>query len=93
MNGQLTLLQLSAQQRALYEALAEQDKRLAGIYLGSLLVLSQLENPDSLALAAHSLRELMEKLPKYRDLPAAKKPPSRIGPRTLRCRCKAVSGT
>jgi hypothetical protein len=76
MNGQPTPLQLSGQQRALYEALSEKDERLAGMYLGSLLVLRQIENPDLLALAAHGLRELMEKLPRYLDLPVAAKPPS-----------------
>src|SRR5262249_46050749 len=76
MNGQPTPLQLSGQQRALYGALSEKDERLAGMYLGSLLVLRQIENPDLLALAAHGLRELMEKLPRYRDLPVTAKPPS-----------------
>ena len=33
MNGQPTPLQLSGQQRALYEALSEQDTKLAGMYL------------------------------------------------------------
>jgi hypothetical protein len=76
MNRQPMPLQLSGQQRALYEALSEKDERLAGMYLGSLLVLRQTENPDLLALAAHGLRELMEKLPRYFDLPVGTKPPS-----------------
>jgi len=46
------------------------------MYLGSLLVIRQMENPDLLALTAHGLRELMEKLPRYLDLPVAAKPPS-----------------
>lgn len=37
-------LQLSGQQRALYEALSKKEERLASMYLGSLLVLSQAEN-------------------------------------------------
>ena len=76
MNGRPTPLQLSGQQRALYEVLSEKDERLSGMYLGSLLVFRQVENPDSLALAAHGLRELMEKLPRYLDLPVATRPPS-----------------
>ena len=59
MSDQPTPLELSGQQRALYEALSGKDERLAGMYLGSLLVLRQIENPDLLALAAHGLRELM----------------------------------
>jgi hypothetical protein len=46
------------------------------MYLGALWVHGQDGNPDRLALAAHGLRELMEKLPMYLDLPIATKPPS-----------------
>lgn len=73
MNEQPTPIQLSGQQFALYEALAEKDARLASMYWGSLLVFRQSENPDLLALAAHGLRELMEKIPRYLDLPVARK--------------------
>lgn len=62
-------LQLSGRQRALYEALSEKEQSLADMYLGSLMTLQQAGNPDSLALAAHGLRELMEKLPIYLDAP------------------------
>ena len=60
---------LSGQQRALYEALVKKDQRLANMYLGSLLVLNHTHNPEHLAHASHSLRELMEKLPMYLDMP------------------------
>ena len=36
----------------------------------------QVNNPDRLAQAAHGLRELMEKLAKYVDVPVVNKPPS-----------------
>ena len=62
-------LQLSGQQRALYEALQGKNPQLAEIYLGALTVLFDENHPDRLALAAHGLRELMEKIPEYLDLP------------------------
>lgn len=40
--------------------------------MGSILVMADARNPDRLALAAHGLRELMEKLPRYLALPVAK---------------------
>jgi hypothetical protein len=56
-------LRLSGQQRALYQALSEKDDKLARMYSGALTVLGQSQNGDRLALAAHGLRELMEKFP------------------------------
>jgi hypothetical protein len=44
------------------------------MYLGALLALEQTGNPENIVHAAHSLRELMEKLPKYRDLPVKQQP-------------------
>lgn len=64
-----TGFQLSGQQRVLYQALMHENERLARMYLGALLVIEQTENPENIVQAAHSLRELMEKLPRYRDLP------------------------
>ncbi len=69
-----TGFQLSGQQRVLYQALMREDQRLARMYLGALLVLEQTENPENLVMAAHSLRELMEKLPRYQDLPVKQQP-------------------
>lgn len=60
---------LSDQQRVLYQALAELNQALANMYLGALKVLTDTSNPDRLAQAAHSLRELMDKLPHYLNLP------------------------
>jgi hypothetical protein len=69
-------LRLSGQQRVLYKALFEKSKSLGDMYLGSLTVLDQKNNPDRLALAAHGLRELMEKFPEYVDMPVENKPPT-----------------
>jgi hypothetical protein len=56
--------------------LAEKDDRLAQMYLGALHVLEQKANPESLVQAAHSIRELMEKTPRYLDLPVDQNLPS-----------------
>jgi hypothetical protein len=63
------LLQLTGNQQALYGALQVKATILATIYHGALSVLQDGGNPDRLALAAHGLRELMEKIPRYLDLP------------------------
>ena len=67
-NTLLALLQMSGQQRGLYEALDEIHQNLADMYLGALTAFSS-NNPDRLAQAAHSLRELIEKLPMYIGIP------------------------
>ena len=61
-------LQMSGRQRALYEALLENDGRLANMYLGALKVSIDGSNPDHFSLGAHGIRELMEKIPAYLDL-------------------------
>jgi hypothetical protein len=68
------VLTLSGQQQALYAALIEKEHRLASMYHGALAVFGQHNNPDRLALAAHGLRELMEKLPRYLNLPTETQP-------------------
>ena len=70
-----TGVQLTEQQRVLYETLVDMDKQLSIIYLGALTVLADEQNPDRLALTAHGFRELVEKLPRYLDAPV-KDPPS-----------------
>jgi len=62
---------LDAQERALSDALAAKDPRLAQMYLGAITVLMQVNNPDRLALASHGLREVMEKIPRYIDVETA----------------------
>jgi hypothetical protein len=62
-------VELSRQQRALLRALQSRDKALALTYHGAVWVLSSAGNPDRLAQCAHSIRELMEKLPGVLDVP------------------------
>lgn len=65
----LRAITLSGEQLALQRALREKDSSLAAMYYGVLLVLGQTENPDRFPLAAHGVREIMEKLPRYVELP------------------------
>jgi hypothetical protein len=69
-------LAMSGQRRALLEALTERDRRLADMYAGSLHALGHTANPDRVAQAAHSIRELIEKLPAYIAIPVPERPPS-----------------
>lgn len=62
-------IQLDGGARALFEALAEITQDLANMYLGALDIAARPGNPDNLALAAHGIRELLEKLPRYLDVP------------------------
>ena len=62
-------LSLDARQLEVSKALHEKSPDLQLIYLGGLWVKIQAENPDRLALAAHSFRELMEKLPRILAVP------------------------
>lgn len=62
---------LSGRQRALVEALGDRVE-LVIFYLGARRVMQDELNPDRLAQAAHSIRELLEKSPKYFDVPAVK---------------------
>ena len=55
----------SGQQRTLLQALEQKNPSLATMYLGGFFVLSDVDNPDRFALCAHSIRELMEKIPTY----------------------------
>lgn len=82
---------LSGKQRAFYEVLSRLDGRLADMYLGVLWVLAQESNPDRVCQAAHSMRELMEKLPQYLELPIPKNPTT-LGDRirSLHARWKRV---
>jgi len=61
--------ELSGQQSTLNHSLGKKDSRLSKMYLGGLFALNQYNNPDKLCLCAHSMRELMEKLPEYLDIP------------------------
>jgi hypothetical protein len=71
--------ELSGRQRVLADALSEKDPRLAAMYLGALTALDGSGNPDALAQACHSLRELMEKVSTwYASVPAPERLP-RLG--------------
>lgn len=61
-SGQLIL---SESQLLLYKALIERNAELANMYLGAVCALSQPRNPERFAQAAHSLRELIDKIPRY----------------------------
>lgn len=60
---------LSGQQHALHEALNEKDSRLGAMYLGCVVVLGQEANPERLHQGAHSIRELIEKIPSIVQVP------------------------
>lgn len=61
--------EISGRQLTLFHALEKRQPRLAQMYFGALSVLNDGTNPDSIALAAHGLRELMEKIPQTIDVP------------------------
>jgi hypothetical protein len=67
--GTRPTLVLSGQQRTLLRSLAQKSPELSRIYLGANHVLNDSSNPDALSLAAHAIRELMEKIPEYLDVP------------------------
>jgi hypothetical protein len=65
---QAALFILLGQQFDLYKALLRKHGDLAQIYYGAIKVLTDVDNPDRFALAAHDIRELMEKIPNYIDV-------------------------
>lgn len=60
---------LSGPAREMFQALASVRQELGDMYLGALDVAARGGNPDRHALAAHGIRELLEKLPRYLDVP------------------------
>jgi hypothetical protein len=56
-------LKLTPTQQRLYEALVERRSDLGEWYRAAIAVINDRELPDRLSLAAHALREVMEKLP------------------------------
>jgi hypothetical protein len=58
-----TRLQLTPTQQRLYEALIERRADLGEWYRAAIAVINDNALPDRLSLAAHALREVMEKLP------------------------------
>ena len=59
---------LSGPQLRFYEALADQDGDLAAMYEGAIQVMETAYIADRFSMAAHNLRELLEKLPIYIDV-------------------------
>ncbi|MDD2836074.1 MAG: hypothetical protein PHY05_07970 [Methanothrix sp.] len=68
MDEQVEPIILHKPQLDLFNALLSKDIKLARMYLGAIKVLNDMDNIDRFALAAHDLRELMEKLPYYIDV-------------------------
>src|SRR5713101_6001030 len=64
-----SLFSLPPEKVALQRALAERDPKLGQIYEGALRALADSSNPDSLSLAAHGFRELMEKFARLIAVP------------------------
>lgn len=67
---------LAGQQLALYRTLASRSPQLAARYLGARIALANSTNPERLAQAAHSIRELIDDLHTISDLPATVDPGS-----------------
>jgi hypothetical protein len=70
----------SPRSQALFEALVELDGkspsphlRLADIYVGALTVRDQTANAEAIVLAAHGMRELMDKMPRVHGIPVRAK--------------------
>ena len=79
MNRKNAEAELNDRQWAFFEGLLEVDPSgaIAAIYYGGHLAERNTENPEGLYHAAHSLRELMEKVPKYlRGTPVQPRPQS-----------------
>jgi hypothetical protein len=66
-------LAIPRERLVLMEALRERDDRLAAIYEGVVHMMARLDLPDRLSLAAHAMRELMERLPLAFDVPIDEK--------------------
>lgn len=64
--------ELSARQSAVYSALSRLDSQLGSMFISVYYVLAS-GNPERVPLAAHSVRELMEKLPQRIDVPVENK--------------------
>ena len=54
---------LNGGQRALHNLLLQRDSGLASMYLGGVVALRQLENPERYSQSAHSLREMLDAMP------------------------------
>jgi len=71
------LTALKSAQLALLGVLIEKSSAVATMYVGALMARADDSNPDRLSQACHSLRELIDNLPKYFDVPV--EPAGRLG--------------
>jgi len=58
------------QRLSLLESLEAMDRGLGDMYRAATVLINDPSYPDALALSAHAMRELMEKLPRVLDVPA-----------------------
>lgn len=65
--------QLVRRQQTLVSVLDDRNPDATAIYVGALRVLADSSNPDRLALGAHAIRELMNLIPRYFELPIEEK--------------------
>lgn len=68
------LTTLSGGQRALLDFLVEKDHALGKIFVGAVMARAATGNPDHLEQASHSLRELIDKLPRHFDVVPVNEP-------------------
>jgi hypothetical protein len=63
MTDDIVQLGLSGERLTLYQALFRRSERIARMYLGAQVALKDSANPEHFVLAAHCVRELIEKVP------------------------------
>jgi len=63
MTDETVQLGLSGERLTLYQALSRRSERIARMYLGAQVALRDSANPEHFVLAAHCVRELIEKVP------------------------------
>jgi len=68
---------LTAEQVALFGVLHNQSPELAKMFVGAVAARTATTNPDHLSQACHSVRELIDNLPTYFEIPID--PPGRLG--------------
>lgn len=71
-------LRLTPPQQRLFEALVDRRAAFGEWYRAAIVVLNDTEMPDRLALAAHAVRELMEKLPGDTTFDRARSLPEKV---------------
>lgn len=67
--GDVRVPELSGRQQLLYRSLKEKSPKIAELYESALRVLADGSNPCRLFFAAHSIREMIDGLPRFLDLP------------------------